>query len=175
MSPSTIGPRRTDRGHDSEQWRPDTKFFVPSSGSSTTASSAPSCSRMAASAPAVSSLMTTAPGHRSRLATILLVPSSALPVSRRKSAGRGLAPAEWPGGACAGCGISGPAFPARVEGPGRGAGGARLVRKLDLSWAGGSARRRVSADGLWLRSAAGQAVAAWSSPVSGLTGWMVTL
>ena len=42
-------------------------------------------------------------------------------------AGRGLAPAEWPGGACAGCGISGAAFPARVGGPGRGVGGARLL------------------------------------------------
>jgi hypothetical protein len=50
----------------------------------------------------------------------------------------------------------------------------KLVRKLDLSWAGGSARRRASADG-WVTVGVDQAVAAWSSPVSGLMGWMVTL
>lgn len=59
-------------------------------------------------------------------------------VARRKSAGRGLAPAEWPGGACAGCGISGTAFPAGVGGPGRGVGGARLL--------GGNLSDRISAE-----------------------------
>jgi hypothetical protein len=50
-----------------------------------------------------------------------------------------------------------------------------LDRQHDPSWARGSARRRASADGLEVTVTAVYPAAAWSSPVSGLMAWMVTL
>ena len=47
-----------------------------------------------------------------------------------------------------------------------------LVRKPGISWARGSVRRCLAPPDLGER---GQAVAVCSSPVSGLTAWMVTL
>jgi hypothetical protein len=49
-----------------------------------------------------------------------------------------------------------------------------LVRKWNLSWAGGSDRRRVGAGGFWVMVTAIYLAVARISPVSGSTGWMVT-